>query len=137
MDECHVLRKRISGGTADPAGLAALRSELAGVRARRYSEVWIDHADYPAIRAFVNGDRAVLIHLKGPDDPGALSRDPEYDGDLEGDDEVEFLSGGGEWDSYPVGLTIPAGEAVRILEWFAVHRSPPRSAAWYDGPRAG
>lgn len=137
MDECHILRKRVGGGAADSAWLESLRSEWSAAQGHRYREVWVDHSEYPAIRALINGDRALLLYLRGPDDPGVLSRDPGHDGDLEEDEEVDFLSGGGEWDSYPVGLTVSTAEALRILEWFAAHRSPPESAAWYDAAGAG
>src|SRR4051794_24431989 len=107
MDECHNLHLRVDASASGTDRLDALRGALAEARSHRLCEVRIDHGASASLRALVNGDRALLVHRAGPDDPGSLACAPESEVDLEDDEEIEYLGGGGEWDSYPAGLSIP------------------------------
>lgn len=134
MDECHSLHLRVDATGADPDRLDAVRDALAAARSHRLCDIRLDRVDFPSLRAMVNGERALLIYRAGSDDPGAMARAPDSESDLEDDEEIEYLSGAGEWDSYPAGLSLPTAEAFRLLEWFALHGSRPETVSWYAGP---
>ena len=133
MPECYLFRKQYQT-PPDEKGLKTLRADLAKAQTHAHAEIWIEHVGYPAIRALINGKRAVLLYLRHEKDGGYLSLDPKFEGELEDGPEIEFLSAIGEQgaDDYPPGLTLTVKDALRILEWFAVHKCSPPDASWYN-----
>ncbi|MFD8595489.1 hypothetical protein ACFV1L_10850 [Kitasatospora sp. NPDC059646] len=112
-----------SGVPAGPDGdaVAELRRRIAGGR----GETWLRSSRGRELAVVSNGERAMVMLLDGPGDPGGHAVDPGEDGWSEG-----FLLAGGQEDAYPDADTVPLGRALELVRCLLETGAPPPDAPW-------
>jgi len=127
------MRLTINGQEATVSAAADLRPYWQAVRARPFSEVWLDAGEHGAALAMlVNGEHAWLMYLRDQEgDPGLSSRNPHYVGPP--DALMEFVLDNGQLDKHPIAWTLPLEQAIAACEYFVATqggRSP--DIVWHD-----
>ncbi|RGC70376.1 hypothetical protein C5N14_02735 [Micromonospora sp. MW-13] len=112
------------GGTAPVTADDAVRQLGERVTAGRL-ESWLSSSSGRSLAVVSNTERAVVMLLDGPGDPGAHASDPGADGWSDG-----FVLGNGQDDEYPDEDTVPLEEALRIVRHIVAEGGPPPDAAW-------
>ncbi|MDK0521237.1 hypothetical protein [Streptomyces sp. ML-6] len=100
----EVLRSRITAGKLD---------------------AWLESASGRSLAVVSNTERAMVMLLEHPGDPGGHAADPGADGWSDG-----FELSNGQSDEYPDADTVPLGEAFRIVRHVLATGRPPADAAW-------
>lgn len=129
MNRCS--HHRITISARDKAHcLRELHDLLLNVGGSHYTEIWVDHGDFPAICSLINGDRGWLMYLRYDGDAGFSTRNPEYAGPVEST--VDYLLGNGQRDEYPASWTMPIHRIFEALEWFAANKTSPTEISWFN-----
>ena len=130
MAKCYHRRLTVSDGPTKSGSLQQLHECLLEARSEIYAEIWVDHGDYPALCALVNGDQAWLMYLRYNGDAGFSSRNPGYEGAREA--VVDYVLGNGQRDQDPAFWADPTAEVFAALEWFAANKGSPPSITWFN-----
>ena len=96
----------------------------------KYREVWVELDDGQALCALINGESGWLMYLRECGDPGFSSRNPDYDGPP--DAEQDYYLNNGQRDSYPLAWALPIGEVQRALDYFEREQEPPSFITWHN-----
>ncbi|MFD9705839.1 hypothetical protein [Lentzea sp. NPDC059081] len=99
--------------------VAVLRGRIAGGRL----ETWLSGEPERRIAFVTNNDRAMVMLLDEPDDPGEHATDPGAEGTSDG-----FLLSNGQNDTYQNSDTVPLDRALAIVEHLVGHGSWPEDA---------
>ncbi|KDN81654.1 hypothetical protein [Kitasatospora cheerisanensis] len=112
-----------SGAAAGPGGDAVgeLRRRIAGGR----GENWLRSSRGRELAVVSNGERAMVMLLAGPGDPGEHAVDPGADGWSDG-----FLLADGQQDEYPDADTVPLDRALELVGHLLETGAPPADAPW-------
>src|SRR5262245_21214802 len=121
------MRLRIDNDELGEISIEALAARLTGLSDRARAEVWLDH-DECSICLLKHDDRAMLMLLRFDGDSGLTSRASDDQDDIA----LDFMLSNGQRDEYPVGWTIPYGDARRALEYFWSHKDAAPFIAWSE-----
>ncbi|MFF4079311.1 hypothetical protein ACFYZN_07885 [Streptomyces sp. NPDC001777] len=102
----EVLRNRIAAGKLD---------------------TWWESASGRSLAVVSNAERAMVMLLEHPGDPGGHAADPGADAEGWSDG---FVLSNGQCDEYPDTDTVPLDEAFRIVHHILATGRPPADAAW-------
>ncbi|MFB6889860.1 hypothetical protein ACFCX4_11160 [Kitasatospora sp. NPDC056327] len=102
---------------------AALRARIAAGRL----ETWLTGPAGRSLAFVTNTERAMVVLLEHPGDPGEHAVDPSAGPDDESDG---FELANGQCDEYPDRDTVPLDRALRIVEHLVTGGSWPADAAW-------
>ncbi|GAA4917386.1 hypothetical protein LX16_3909 [Stackebrandtia albiflava] len=100
---------------------------LRGRMARGRYETRLTHPDGRSLTYVTNGERAMVMLLRGPGDAGGHATSPGAVGHGDG-----FRLENGQDDEYPDADTVPLPEAFRIVAHLLATAAPPADAAWRD-----
>ncbi|WP_067825629.1 hypothetical protein [Actinomadura kijaniata] len=111
-------------------GTASVTPDTAvhGIRARIAEgrlETWLHSSAGRALAFVTNAERAMVMLVDEPGDPGGHATSPGAEGRSGG-----FVLANGQADEYPDADTVPLAEAFRIVRHAIAHGSPPPDAAW-------
>jgi hypothetical protein len=130
MKKCFYRQLTMTDGPTKSSRLQELRQCLLEARKELYAEIWVDHGDYPALCALVNGDYAWLMYLRYNGDAGFSSRNQQYQGPENA--VVDYFLSNGQRDEYPASWAYPKDEVFAALEWFAEHKGSLLSITWFN-----
>ncbi|MFC8716390.1 Imm1 family immunity protein [Kitasatospora sp. NPDC057198] len=108
-------------------GTAATASALRGRLAGGPAEHWLHSSLGRRLAVVSNGERAMVVLLDGPGDPGEHATDPDADAEEWSDG---FVLANGQADSYPDQDTVPLERAVAVAAHLLAHGAPPPDAPW-------
>ncbi|MER7746622.1 hypothetical protein ABT013_15250 [Streptomyces bacillaris] len=100
---------------------AALRERITGNRL----ETWLTSSSGRSLAVVTNTERAMVVLLDGPDDPGEHAVTPGAEGWSDG-----FVLSNGQDDEYPDEDTVPIDEAFRLAEHIVRTGHWPTDATW-------
>ncbi|MET9916109.1 hypothetical protein ABZZ04_03370 [Streptomyces sp. NPDC006435] len=101
----------------------ALRGRIAAGRL----DTWLESTSGRSLAVVSNTERAMVMLLEHPGDPGEHATDPGADADGWSDG---FELSNGQSDEYPDTDTVPLDEAFRIVRHILATGRPPADAAW-------
>ncbi|MFJ1751345.1 hypothetical protein [Kitasatospora sp. NPDC088134] len=111
-----------SGADGSVAGLVAgLRGRIGGGRL----ENWLHSSLGRQLAVVSNGERAMVLLLSGPGDPGEHAVTPGADGCSDG-----FVLANGQADTYPDADTVPLERALHLVAHLLTTGAPPPDAPW-------
>ncbi|MFB6871309.1 hypothetical protein [Streptomyces sp. NPDC056323] len=99
----------------------ALRARIAGGKL----ESLLESSSGRTLFAVSNGERAMVMLLDHPGDPGEHAADPGAKDWSDG-----FVLSNGQADEYPDADTVPLAEALRIVRHILATGRPPADAVW-------
>jgi len=83
-----------------------------------------------SLSALINGPVGWLMFLRGPEDAGFSSRNPEYNGPP--DATVEYMLDNGQVDEYPASWAFSTATVERALAFFRAKGKPPSFICWHN-----
>ncbi|MFD7416433.1 hypothetical protein [Kitasatospora purpeofusca] len=112
-------------GGVGPVSPGALLAELRARAADGGFEAWLTSGSGRQLAVVSNAERAMVVLLEGPGDPGEHALDPGAEGWSEG-----FVLSNGQYDEYPDEDTVPLGRALTIVEHILTTGRPPADTPW-------
>ncbi|MFJ1792568.1 Imm1 family immunity protein [Kitasatospora griseola] len=110
-----------STATGGPDAVAELRRRIGAGRL----ENWLHSSRGRQLAVVCNGERAMVMLLDGPGDPGGHAVDPGADGWSDG-----YLLANGQHDEYPDEDTVPLDRALRLVRHLLDTGAPPPGTPW-------
>jgi hypothetical protein len=112
-------------------GSAPLTAEQAVALIRRrvhegLLETWLRHDTGRALAVVSNRDRAMVMLLDEPGDPGSHAVDPAATGSQDG-----YVLGNGQDDTYDNRDTVPLDAALHAVRHIVEHGDPPEDVDWH------
>ncbi|WP_404867834.1 hypothetical protein ACI1MP_05100 [Kitasatospora griseola] len=104
---------------------AGRRRRAAATDRRGRLENWLHSSRGRQLAVVCNGERAMVMLLDGPGDPGGHAVDPGADGWSDG-----YLLASGRHDEYPDEDTVPLDRALRLVRHLLGTSAPPPDAPW-------
>ncbi|MET8981767.1 hypothetical protein ABZX85_39865 [Streptomyces sp. NPDC004539] len=99
----------------------ALRSRIA----LGHLETWLTSSSGRSLAFVTNTERAMVVLLEGPDDPGEHAVTPDTEGTSDG-----FTLSNGQVDEYPDEDTVPIEEALRLVRHVVETGTWPMDGRW-------
>ncbi|WP_051742144.1 hypothetical protein [Kitasatospora sp. MBT66] len=112
-------------GGVGPVAPGAALAELRARAADGGFEVWLTSGSGRQLAVVSNAERAMVMLLEGPGDPGEHALDPGAEGWSEG-----FVLSNGQHDDHPDEDTVPIGRALKIVEHILATGRPPAGTPW-------
>src|SRR5205085_1099323 len=112
-------------GIERDAALRRVESALSDALGKEYAEIWIDHNPYPALCGLIHKERGWLMLLRYDGDAGYSSRGQDEAADS--NEEISFILGNGQRDSYPSAWTLLTPDVLRALRVFATTGQVPET----------
>lgn len=109
--------------------LDRLRELLSALADRQWVDAWLTQEDDgPVLCMLKSDDRAFLLWMREPGDPGFSSRGRAH----RNAPPQRFRLSNGQVDAYPAAWTIPFDEARRAMEHFCVDGTRAPFVKWHD-----
>ncbi|MEV4118603.1 hypothetical protein [Micromonospora sp. NPDC049645] len=90
-------------------------------------EAWLRHHDGRVLGVVTNGNRAMVMAMEEPGDPGQHAVDPDAEGEEGG-----YRLSNGQVDRYDNRETVPFGVALEVVRKLVDHDRWPTTVVWHD-----